>query len=191
MSAITSELKALPVEFKRRGEELLIIFGLSPDLLNPPQLAPYYSSETGFHPAEAGLSRQDTLQLPNLDYYLAGRVIKHLEAYQSLGDQLPVESDLYDEHLDDLVIRHKGISVYRTYRWNGPASDYWFALYGGAESDDSDTFDIRDFYTPPGLDRNDDKAVLRYAIDSEQLDEDGVVPEDEEDDDADEEEEEE
>jgi hypothetical protein len=181
MSAITAELKALPVEFKRRGEELLVIFGLSPDLLNPPQLAPYYSSETGFHPADEGLSRQDTLQLPNLDYYLTERVIQHLEAYQTLGDELPIESDLFDEHLDDLVVRHKGVTVYHTYKYpGGPMSSYHYALYGGAERDDSETFDVRDFEVPNSIDRDDHVAVFRYAIDSGQLDEDGVVPEDEE-----------
>jgi hypothetical protein len=174
MSLITPELKAQPVEFNRRGEELLVIFGFDKDWLFKP--VPYYSSETGFHPDSEGITRWDGDGLPALDYYLTERAMKHLEAFQLLGDQLPIESDLFDEHLADLVLRYKGVDVYYTYRYHGgPTSDYHFALYGGAESDDSETFDIRDFEIPAGIDRNDDRAVLRHAIDSGQLDADGVV----------------
>jgi hypothetical protein len=172
MSVITAEMKSETVEFRLRGQETLVIFDSDPAGTRP---ASYYSTDTGFH--AAALSRAEAASLTGCSYYLVERALKSLSAFQTLGDQVPDNDDLYDEDLENLAVKHAGIKVYHTERGagSGDITDNWYSVQGFVDWDESsDVFDVRDFFVPDEIDRDDDIAVLRYAIDSGQLTDDGV-----------------
>lgn len=71
------------------------------------------------------------------------------------------------DKLKNIVVEHQGVTIWNAYADGSPLS-YWYSICWepDALSDASgdEHFDVRDIPTPAEIDRSDDAAVIRYAI---------------------------
>lgn len=83
-----------------------------------------------------------------------------------------------------LYMEHKSVKVYRTEKYPGNFSDYWYSVYRGQSTDAMEPFDVRDLTKPPVEDcqrlRNDfgadnDKVRIAYAIEQGKITEGGLL----------------